>query len=106
MERMSKVLYEILGENLTSGEVLRGGRVECGLSQDDLEEITGIKRSNISALENGRMDMTSYYAEILGAALSIHPADLLYPNRIVRKSKEILQIEKKAAVVIKRNKVG
>lgn len=106
MEKMRKVLHEILDEELSSGEVLRGARVELGISQDELEEITGIKRSNISALENDRMMMTSHYAEILGAALQVHPADLLYPNRKVTKSDEILKIEKKAAAVIKRHAVG
>jgi transcriptional regulator with XRE-family HTH domain len=106
MEKMRKVLHDILDEDLTSAEVLRGARVELGISQDELEEITGIKRSNISALENGRMDMTSYYAEILGAALKLHPADLLYPNRKVTKSDEILKIEKRAAAIIKRHAVG
>lgn len=103
MEKMRKTLHDILGEELTPSEVLRGARVEAGISQDELEEITGIKRSNISALENGRLDMTSYYAEILGAALKLHPADLLYPNRKVIKSEEILKIEKKAEAVIKRH---
>lgn len=105
MNKMRKVLHEILDEELSSGEVLRGARSELGISQDELEEITGIKRSNISALENDRMSMSSYYAEILGAALKLHPADLLYPNRKVAKSDELLKIEKKAAAVLKRHAV-
>ncbi len=103
MEKMRKVLHDILDDELTPAEVLRGARIEAGVSQDELEEITGIKRSNISALENERMPMTSYYAEILGAALDLHPADLLYPNRKFVKSKEILKIEKKAKAIIKRH---
>jgi transcriptional regulator with XRE-family HTH domain len=106
MIKMRKVLHEILGEDLTSGEALRGARIEAGISQDELEEITEIKRSNISALENNRLGMTSHYAEILGAALKLHPADLLYPNRKVIKSKQILKIEKKAEAVLKRHAVG
>ena len=103
MEKMRKVLHEILDQDLTSGEVLRGARVEVGISQEEMEEITAIKRSNISALENGRIQMTSHYAEIFAAALGMHPADLLYPNRKVVKSKEILEIEKRAKEVIKRH---
>ena len=106
MEKMRQALHEILGEELSSSEVLRGARIEAGISQEELEEITGIKRSNISALENNRMGMTSHYAEILGAALGLHPADLLYPNRKVVKSEEILKIEKKAEAVIKRHAAG
>jgi len=106
MEKMRQALYEILGEELNSSEVLRGARIEAGISQEELEEITGIKRSNISALENNRMEMTSHYAEILGAALGMHPADLLYPNRQFLKSKEILEIEKRSQAVIKRHAKG
>lgn len=100
---MRKVLHEILDHDLTPGEVLRGARVEAGISQDEMEEITGVKRSNISALENGRLSMTSHYAEIFAAALGLHPADLLYPNRKLVKSEEMLKIEKKAKEVIKRH---
>jgi transcriptional regulator with XRE-family HTH domain len=103
MEKMRQVLHEILGKELTSSEVLRGARIEAGISQEELEEITGIKRSNISALENNRMGMTSHYAEILGAALKVHPADLLYPNRKITKSEEILKIEERAEAVMKRH---
>ena len=106
MKRMKKVLHEILDEDLSPGEILRGARVEAGISQDEIEEITGIKRTNISALENGRIGMTSHYAEILGAVLKLHPADLLYPNRRIVKSAEILEIEKKADFIIKRRAPG
>jgi len=103
MEKMRKVLHEILEQDLSSGEVLRGARVEAGISQEEIEEITGVKRSNVSALENGRLQMTSHYAEIFAAALDLHPADLLYPNRKLVKSEEMLEIEKKAKEVIKRH---
>lgn len=106
MEKMRKVLHDILDQDLTPGEVLRGARVEAGISQEEMEEITGVRRSNVSALENGRLQMTSHYAEIFAAALGLHPADLLYPNRKVIKSEEILEIEKRAKKVIKRHAAG
>ncbi len=101
MKKMRKFLHEVLDQDLAPGEVLRGVRVEAGISQEEMEEITGVKRSNISALENGRLQMTSHYAEIFAAALGVHPADLLYPNRKLVKSKEILEIEKRAKEVMK-----
>jgi cytoskeletal protein RodZ len=103
MEKMRKFLHEVLDQDLTSGEVLRGARVEAGISQEEMEEITGVKRSNISALENGRLQMTSHYAEIFAAALGIHPADLLYPNLKLVKSNEMLEIEKRAKAVMKKH---
>lgn len=103
MKKMRKFLHEILDQDLSPGEVLRGARIEAGISQDLMEEITGIKRTNISAIENGRLQMTSHYAEIFAAALGMHPADILYPNRAHIKSQEILKIEKKAKSLLKKN---
>jgi len=96
MENMRDVLFELMGENLTSGRFLRGKRIEAELSQDELARITGISRPNISALENDRMPMTNRYAEIFSVVLNVHPADILYPNGYVRKSKEVEAIEKRA----------
>lgn len=106
MKDMRSVLHDILGEDLSPGEVLRAIRVNAGISQDELQEITGIQRSNISALENGRMPMTSHYAILLGAALKTHPAEILFPNGKFEKTKEVLEIEKKAAAVRKRHAIG
>jgi len=106
MEKMRKVLHEILGEDLSPGEVLRGRRIDLKISQDLLEEITEIKRTNISALENGRIAMTSYYADLLGAALDVHPADLLYPNRKVIKTEDVLKVEKKSKALRKKSATG
>jgi len=99
MKDMRDVLHETLGSDLSAGEVLRGLRVKAGLSQDDLHEVTGVSRSNISALENGRLEMTSHYAMLFGAALKAHPADILFPNGKFQKTAEFLKIEKKAAAL-------
>lgn len=96
---MSK-LFEILNEfshgSTASGELLRAFRKRDGFSLKMMEEITGIAQSNLSAIENGKIDMTLHYAEIFAAALKIHPAVLLYPNGIFSKNKKLLEIEKKA----------
>ncbi len=97
MKKMRKVLHKILENELTPGEVIRGARVEAKISQEDMEKISGIKRSNISALENDRIAMTSHYAEIFGTILKLHPADILYPNRVVKKTDIITKIEKRVA---------
>lgn len=106
MKDMRSVLHNILGEDLSSGEVLRALRVKLGISQDELQEITGIQRSNISALENDRTPMTSHYAILFGAALKAHPAEILFPNGKFEKTKEVLEVEKKAAAIIKKHAVG
>lgn len=84
------------------GEVLRGLRVEAGISQEQLQEITGILRTNISALENGRIPITSQYADVFAAAFGSHPADILYPNRKFEKTEELRKVEKRAEALFKR----
>jgi transcriptional regulator with XRE-family HTH domain len=106
MKEMREVLYEILGEDLSSGEFLRGLRIKLGLSQDQLSEITGIARPNISGLENDRIQMSSHYAEIFSAVFKVHPSQILYPNGKVRKSSEILKLEKKAEAYLKKLSIG
>lgn len=99
---MRKFLYEILDEDLTPGEVLRGLRIKANISQEQMESITKIRRSNISALENDRLDMTAHYAEIFGAVFDIHPKDLLYPNKNLKKSEEVISVEKRAIEFFKK----
>ncbi len=106
MKDMREVLYGVLGENLSSGEVLRGLRIKCGLSQDQLAELTGLQRPNISGLENERIQMTSHYAEIFSAVFKIHPSEILYPNGHVKKTSELQKLEKKAEAFFKKIAAG
>ena len=106
MKDMRDILQSLLGEELSSAEILRGLRVKSGLSQDELSEITGIQRSNISAIENDRIPMSSYYAEIFAAVYKVHPSDILYPNGFVKKSAELIKLEKKAEAYFKKASSG
>jgi transcriptional regulator with XRE-family HTH domain len=94
--KMIEILKELVPDNATSGELLRSFRKRDGFTLKDLEEITGIAQSNLSALENDKMELTQHYAEIFSAALGIHPIVILYPNGKFEKSKKLLEIEKKA----------
>jgi transcriptional regulator with XRE-family HTH domain len=102
MREMRGVLEDLLGEDLSSGEVLRGLRIRYKLSQDELAELTGIQRSNLSALENDRIQMTSYYAEIFSVVFKVHPSDVLYPNGHVKKSASLIKLEKRAEAYMKK----
>ncbi|MGK7297524.1 MAG: helix-turn-helix domain-containing protein [Candidatus Wenzhouxiangella sp. M2_3B_020] len=50
------------------------------LTQTRLAELTGIPRSTISAIENGRMKLNVERAEVLACALQVHPAVLVLPT--------------------------
>lgn len=46
--------------------------------------------------------MTSYYAEIFSAVFKVHPSEILYPNGHVKKSRDLLKLEKKAETYLKK----
>ena len=71
---------------LTTGEVIRLLRELKGWTQQDLAKRSGINASNISLLENGRVDIGKRRAEQLAKAFKIHPAIIMFPEY---ESKEI-----------------
>jgi transcriptional regulator with XRE-family HTH domain len=95
-ERFMDLLNKIDPRAVTSGQVLRALRKGLELTLKDVEDITGLKEQNLSALENDRMEMTVHYAGILAAALGVHPTDILFPNGKWEKSDQISAIERKA----------
>ena len=66
--------------HVTPGEALKILRELQGFSQTELEELTHISQSNISALENSKKQMGRERALILAKALKVHPAVLLFPD--------------------------
>ena len=100
MKNLRAVLNEVDPRVLTPGDVIRAARNNFNITQDQVCEITGLKKSNLSNLENNKIDFTVHYAEILGAALGLHPSAILFPNGHYGKSKKIKEIEKKAQVLL------
>ncbi|MEQ1664203.1 MAG: helix-turn-helix transcriptional regulator [Bdellovibrionales bacterium] len=96
-KKMMDVLDELVPEGATSGELLKALRKREGLTLAQMENITGIRDNNLSAIENDRIEMSQHYAEVFAAALDVHPMIFLYPNAKFEKSSELLKIEKRAA---------
>lgn len=67
----------------TFGQRLRGTRVRAGLSQSDLEEISGIPKARLSRYENGHVAPSIQTLERLAKALSVSEASLLGDRRFV-----------------------
>jgi transcriptional regulator with XRE-family HTH domain len=97
-----KLLNQLVKEAATPGVMLRAFRKREGFTLKDIEAITGIRESNLSAIENDRIGMTLHYAEVFAAALNVHPTAFLYPDGQFKKNAEILRIEKKRQQVLKR----
>lgn len=71
---------------VTPGEALKILRELQELSQNELAEKTDISQSNISALENGAVEMGKNTALKLAKALRVHPAVLLFPDYDVQEA--------------------
>lgn len=98
---MLEFLDEVMDKPSTTGSLIKAFRKKMAMTQKDLEEITGISESNISAIEHDKVDLGLKRAEMLAVVFGVHPSTLLYPNRRWEKSKEILAIEKRAAKFLK-----
>ena len=65
---------------LTTGETIRMLRELKGWTQNQLAERSGITATNISLLENNRIDIGKRRAEQLAKAFDIHPAIIMFPE--------------------------
>lgn len=67
-------------ERMSPGEMLRTIRELQEMTQAELSKRSGVPQANISALETGVRQMGRERALTLAAALSVHPAVLLFPD--------------------------
>jgi transcriptional regulator with XRE-family HTH domain len=65
---------------VSPGEMVRELRELKGWSQSDLAKKTGISQTNISAIENGRVEIGKQRAIILAHALDVHPASIMFAD--------------------------
>ena len=65
---------------MTPGEMVRELRELKGWSQLDLAAETGISQTNISAIENGRVQLGKERSIVLAEALSVHPASIMFAD--------------------------
>ena len=67
-------------EKLSTGEVIRMLRELKGWTQSELAKKSGITATNISLLENERVEIGKRRAEQLAKAFNIHPAIIMFPE--------------------------
>jgi transcriptional regulator with XRE-family HTH domain len=70
-----------MGDDRTFGRRLRETRVKAGLSQSDLEDISGIPKARLSRYENGHVAPSIQTLERLARALGVSEASLLDDDR-------------------------
>jgi len=99
---MGQILNETESKTVKSGDLVRAARKRFNLNQEGVCRLTWLKRENLSALENGRVQMTAHYAELFGAVFDLHPASILFPNGQHERTGKLLAIEKRARKLIKK----
>lgn len=67
----------------TFGQRLRETRIRAGLSQSDLEDISGIPKARLSRYENGHVAPSIQTLERLAKALNVSEASLLGDQRAI-----------------------
>ena len=66
--------------SLSTGEVIRMLRELKGWTQAELARLSGISTTNISLLENEKVDIGKKRAEQLAKAFNVHPATIMFPE--------------------------
>lgn len=104
-EEAMKDLLDVIkveGEE-TSGRVVRAFRRNFNLTLADIEHLTGIPSSNLSAIENDKLEIGVRRARLLAAVYGISPALLLFPSASAEE-KRFRQIRKAAAKLIEKKR--
>jgi transcriptional regulator with XRE-family HTH domain len=65
---------------LSSGEVIRMLRELKGWTQEKLAERSGVGPTNLSLLENDRVDIGKKRAMQIAEAFGVHPATIMFPE--------------------------
>jgi transcriptional regulator with XRE-family HTH domain len=65
---------------LSTGQVIRMLRNLKGWTQEQLAERSGISATNISLLENEKVDIGKKRAQQLARAFGVHPAIIMFPE--------------------------
>lgn len=100
MKNLLEVIKKVKGPS-TSGSVIRAHRRNWEITLKELSEMTGIAESNLSLIENDKVEIGTRRASLIGAALGIDPAFILFPEGAEGAfKKEIERVSKKAAKLL------
>ena len=73
----------MIKDDRSFGERLREARTNAGMSQSDLEELSGIPKARLSRYENGHIVPSIQTLERLAVALKVSEASLLGDQRAI-----------------------
>ena len=90
----------LIDGKITPGKIVRARRESLRLTQKDVFELTGIKATFLSAVENDKRNLGVNTASKIAAAIGLHPSSILFPDDF-DVDKEIAKIIKKREKLLK-----
>lgn len=93
-------ISEFKFKETTAGGIIKAFRRNFKITQSELAEITGIAETNLSAIENDRIDIGVKRAVLIATALGIDAAQLLFPNGEESYEKEVEQVRQRAHKIL------
>ncbi len=97
MEKKLKDLMDFLPTDSTTGSTIKAFRNNFSITLKELSRLTGIPESNLSAIENNKLEIGVKRATLIGAALGISPESLLFPNGKSQYEKQAIRVRKAAS---------
>ena len=76
--------FDLPQVKLTPGRIVHAFRTNFDLTLKELEHITGISYTNLSAIEHDRIEMGVRRAVLIAAAFGLDPGRILFPSGYVR----------------------
>ncbi len=103
----TKNFFDLNLVEVTPGRVIKAFRKNFNITQQELAEVTGIAETNISAIENDKVEVGVKRAVLIAAALGINPSGLLFPHGYETSyGKDIKAVKSAAARMMAKKKVG
>lgn len=89
--------FDLPREIATPGKVVRAFRTNFEITLRELQYITGISYTNLSAIEHDRIDIGVRRAVLIAAAFGILPESILFPEGFERpEHKEVERVRVRA----------
>jgi len=77
---MNDLLELLKNQKASPGSVIRAHRRNFKITLKELSKATGIAESNLSLVENDKVEIGIKRATLIGAALGVDPAFIMFPN--------------------------
>ena len=98
--------FELGSKKTSTGQIVTSFRKNFKITQAELSKMTGIAETNLSGIENDRVEIGTKRAALIATVLGIDPFQLLFPNGVEKAfPKEIRNVRKVSAKIMKK-KVG